>query len=36
MSAVEHLRENLGALDVALSPDQLARLDALGSSEAPA
>jgi pyridoxine 4-dehydrogenase len=35
-SSVEHLRENLGALDVALSPDQLARLDALGSGEAPA
>jgi aryl-alcohol dehydrogenase-like predicted oxidoreductase len=35
-SSLEHLRENLGALDVALSPDQLARLDALGSGEAQA
>ncbi len=34
--SAEHLRENLGALDVALPPDQFARLDALGRSGAPA
>lgn len=35
-SSPAHLRENLGTLDVALSPDQLARLDALGRHAAPA
>jgi pyridoxine 4-dehydrogenase len=34
--SAEHLGENLGALDVALTPDQFARLDALGRSGAPA
>jgi aryl-alcohol dehydrogenase-like predicted oxidoreductase len=31
-SSVEHLRENLGALDLTLSPDQFARLSALDGS----
>jgi hypothetical protein len=30
------LRENLGALDGALTPDQLARLDAVGRAATPA
>jgi aryl-alcohol dehydrogenase-like predicted oxidoreductase len=34
--SVEHLRENLGALDVALTPDQFARLDGLGPAPDPA
>lgn len=35
-SSVAHLRENLGALDVALTPGQIARLDALGRGTDPA
>jgi aryl-alcohol dehydrogenase-like predicted oxidoreductase len=35
-SSVEHLRENLGALDVALTADQITRLDGLGRVPDPA
>jgi pyridoxine 4-dehydrogenase len=33
--SIAHLEENLGAADVALSADALARLDAVGSTEHP-
>jgi pyridoxine 4-dehydrogenase len=35
-SSAGHLRENLAALDLALTPDQFARLDALGRDAVPA